>query len=312
MTLKQYLLNHPEKLHGDYNETGKKFNASSEQVRSLARRLRKLIPESPMTKVEGAGLSLRPEDVEEFFKWKRSKLITHKPSKRVLPKPYTGGNTDNVLVIADTHEPFCKEGYLEFCREQQEKFDCGTVIHIGDEVDLCAISQWEKDPDGLSASTEVEKAKEKMKDWFEVFPEVKVCIGNHSARIFRMARNSGIPKWFIKSYEEAWGAPEGWVWDENWEHNNILYTHGNGLSGANAAITLASQHRQSAVIGHIHTSAGIQYNASKKDLVWGMMLGGAINDKEYAFAYAKDNLRKSIVGCGIVLDKQALYIPMSL
>ena len=47
-------------------------------------------------------------------------------------EPYLDGDPDNVLVIGDPHEPFTKEGYLEFCRKVQEEYDCGTVIHIGD------------------------------------------------------------------------------------------------------------------------------------------------------------------------------------
>lgn len=239
--------------------------------------------------------------------------IRKRAKKKELPRPYTKGDKRNVLVIADSHLPFCREGYLEHCRSIQEQYECGTVVHIGDEVDLCAISQWERDPDGFSAGSEAEMAQEQLYDWYEVFPEVKVCIGNHTARPFRMARTAGIPNKFIKAYEEAWNAPEGWKWADNWEIESVLYTHGTGLTGDKAAINLASQSRQNCVIGHIHTCAGIQYNASKKDLVWGMMVGGATDDKAYAFAYAKDQIKKSIVGCGVVLGgKLPIYIPMSL
>jgi predicted phosphodiesterase len=228
-------------------------------------------------------------------------------------KPYLDGDPNNVLVVADTHFPFEKEGYLAFCRRTQEEYDCGTIVHIGDEVDLCAISQWEKDPDGFSAGNEVILAQEKMNAWYKVFPEVFVCIGNHTARIFRTAKTAGIPKKFIKSYEEAWNAPLTWKWSENWEFNNVLYTHGTGFSGANAAIRIAQAYRQNVCCGHIHSEAGIQYNASKKDLIWGLQVGGALDDKTYAAAYAKDQLKKSIVGCGVVLNgKLPLFIPMNL
>lgn len=227
-------------------------------------------------------------------------------------KPFTRGDKKNVLVIADTHEPFCRKGYLEHCRKTQEKYNCGTVIHIGDEVDLCALSVWEKDPDGLSAQSEYTLALVGMKKWYEVFPEVKVCIGNHSERMFRLARTAGIPKRFLKTYEEIWEAPKGWKWDTSWDINKVLYIHGTGMSGENAAITKARSLRQNTVIGHIHTEAGVKYSASSKDLVWGMQVGGAIDDKAYAFAYAKEHLKKSIVGCGVILDQVPLFIPMDL
>lgn len=232
-------------------------------------------------------------------------------SKNVKLKPYLKGDKDNVLVIPDTHFPFEKEGILEHCREMQEKYKCSRVVGIGDEVDLCAVSQWEKDPDGFSAGTEAALAQEKMKVWYQVFPEVSVCIGNHTARPFRMAKSNGIPKKFMKSYEDAWEAPKGWKWADHWEYNGVLYTHGTGLSGADAALRVATRHRQNTVIGHIHSSAGIQYSASKIDLVWGMQVGGALDDKSYAAFYAKDQLKKSIVGCGVVLKgKLPIFEPM--
>ncbi len=219
----------------------------------------------------------------------------------------------NVLAIADMHEPFCKDGYLEHCIKIRDKYKCGTIVLIGDEVDLCGVSQWEKDPDGFSSGTEAELAQKKMKLWYKAFPEAYVCIGNHTARPFRQAKSNGIPKKFMKSYEEAWEAPKEWKWAENWEFNGVLYTHGTGYSGSSAAIRIASRHRQNTVIGHIHSEAGIQYSASKIDLVWGMQLGGALDDSSYAAYYAKDQLKKSIIGCGVILNgKLPIYEPMLL
>lgn len=241
---------------------------------------------------------------------KEVKLVS---SKNILIIPSITYDTNNVLVIPDTHFPFEKKGILEHCIEMKRKYKCGTVVHIGDEVDLCAISQWEKDPDGFSAGTEASFAQEKMKLWYKVFPEVFVCIGNHTARPFRMARSNGIPKKFMKSYEEAWEAPKGWRWSEHWEFNNVLYTHGTGSSGANGAIKIATRHRQNTVIGHIHSEAGVQYSASKIDLIWGLQVGGALDDTSYAAHYAKDMIKKSIVGCGVVLGgKLPIFEPMNL
>jgi len=222
-------------------------------------------------------------------------------------------NINNILVIADMHEPFCKKGYLEHCIAIKDKYQCGRIILIGDEVDLCGVSQWEKDPDGFSAGTEAELAQAKMKVWYTAFPEAFVCIGNHTARPFRQAKANGVPKKFIKSYEEAWEAPKTWKWADSWEFNNVHFTHGTGHSGPNAAIKSAPRHRQNTVIGHIHSEAGIQYSASKIDLVWGMQVGGALDDKSYAAHYAKDQLKKSIVGCGVVVDGVLpIYEPMLL
>lgn len=241
-------------------------------------------------------------------------LTDSKSGVRIInPVKRINYDKNNVLAIADNHEPFCKEGYLEHCMKIRDKYQCGTIVLIGDEVDLCAVSQWEHDPDGFSAGTEAALAQEKMKLWYKAFPEAYVCIGNHTARPFRMAKANGIPKKFMKSYEEAWEAPSTWKWAEHWEFNGVLYTHGTGYSGPNAAIRIATRHRQNTVIGHIHSEAGIQYSASKIDLVWGMQLGGALDDSSYAAHYAKDQLKKSIIGCGVILGgKLPIYEPMDL
>jgi predicted phosphodiesterase len=233
-------------------------------------------------------------------------IIQLKNKSRILPRPYMKGNPDNVLVIGDTHLPFDRPGYLEFCRETQEKFNCGTVLHIGDEVDNCALSQFERDPDGLSAMSEYELALERLKDWYEVFPNVKVCIGNHTARPFRMARTIGIPSKFIRDYSEVWEAPRGWEWAESFDIHGVHYTHGTGSSGAQAALKRAMQLRQPVVMGHLHKEAGLHYNVSSKDAIFGLLTGCGISDDEYAFYYAKDDARKSIIACAVVLDKGKL------
>lgn len=216
-------------------------------------------------------------------------------------------------MIADTHEPFCKEGYLEHCKKIYKDFKCTSVKHIGDEVDLCATSQYEKDPDGKSAGDEYIEALKSMKRWYKAFPVVEACIGNHSSRMFRLARTAGISKKFIKSYEQIWEAPKGWRWSEHWETDNVLYSHGTGLSGRASALKLAMQYRQNCVIGHVHSEAGVNYSASKKDLVWGLNVGGALDDSSYAAAYAKDQIKKSIVGCGVVKHGWLpFFIPMNL
>lgn len=249
----------------------------------------------------------------------RGTQITHEPHVRIyspqekrfinnlryksdgLPKPFNGGDPNNVLIIGDTHIPFDRPGYLEFCRNIQEEYDCGTVVHIGDETDNCALSQYEKDPDGLSAQSEYEIALTRIKDWYKVFPKVKLCIGNHTARPFRLARTIGIPSRFLKSYEEIWEAPQGWEWADSFDIAGVHYTHGNGSAGSGAALKRAMQIRQSVVMGHLHKEAGIQYNVSNRDALFGMLVGCGISDKEYAFYYAKDDPRKSIVSCGVVL-----------
>ena len=62
---------------------------------------------------------------------------------------------NNVIFLPDLHAPFIKEGVLEFCKEQQLKYNCGQVILAGDILDGHAWSYHEHDPDGLSVGDEL-------------------------------------------------------------------------------------------------------------------------------------------------------------
>lgn len=228
-------------------------------------------------------------------------------------EPYLHGDPDNVLVIGDPHEPFTKEGYLEFCRKIQEEYDCGTVIHIGDAVDNHAVSYYEKDPEGMSAGDEFNLAIERMKRWYYTFPNVKVCIGNHDALPFRKAFSAGLPKTWLKTYQELLQSPPTWEWDFVHQVNGVIYQHGTGLSGEMAAINAARENRQSTVIGHLHTVMNTRFLASYKDLIFGVTVGCGIDHEKYAFAYGKQNTRKPVVACAVILDgKLPINIPMPI
>jgi predicted phosphodiesterase len=228
-------------------------------------------------------------------------------------EPYLGGDPDNVLVIGDPHEPFTKEGYLEFCRKIQEEYDCGIVVHIGDAVDNHAVSYHEKDPEGMSAGDEFNLALERMKRWYHTFPNVKVCIGNHDALPFRKAFSAGLPKTWLKTYQELLQSPPTWEWDFVHQVNGVIYQHGTGLSGEMAAINAARENRQSTVIGHLHTVMNTRFLASYKDLIFGVTVGCGIDHEKYAFAYGKQNTRKPVVACAVILDgKLPINIPMPI
>ncbi len=218
-----------------------------------------------------------------------------------------------VGIIADTHEPFCHPQYREFCYKTFNKYKVNKIIHIGDEVDNYALSYHEKDPDADSGIIEAEKAQKNMNGWYRTFPNVDVIVGNHSALPYRQATTAGIPKRFMKAYEEVWNAPKGWKWMMDKEVDHVLYTHGTGLSGQNGAINKAVRSRQSVVIGHIHSFGGVSYHASDNDLIFGLNVGCGINTRAYAFEYGKNFTNKPTLGCGIVLEGfQAFFIPMYL
>jgi predicted phosphodiesterase len=250
------------------------------------------------------------KEVDQTIQEKQS--IIDRVNEEELPAPYLNGDPKNVLVIGDTHAPFTRKGYLQHCREVQEKFNCGTVVHIGDAIDNHYSSYHDQDPDGLSAGDELVLAKAMIQQWYKVFPKAKVCIGNHDNLPKRKGFSSGLSKHWMKSLPEVLETPN---WDFALEHiiDGVLYYHGTGSSGLKAAFNRALQRRMSVVQGHLHTEASVMWNVSNVDKIFGMQVGCGVDDKSYAMAYAKTFSKKYIVSCGVVLDgKVPIVIPMEL
>ena len=220
---------------------------------------------------------------------------------------------DRVLVVGDPHEPFSHRKYLNFTRQVYDEFGCNRVVFIGDVGDNHAMSYHEHNPNGMSPGAELKKLKEHLKDWSDVYPNALVCIGNHDEIIYRKAVTHGLPEGVFKGFNEIYGTPETWKWALSWEIDGVLYQHGTGTSGENAHKQRALKNRQSTVIGHIHSHAGVAYMASNKDLIFGMNVGCGIDIKSYAMLYGKDFTSRPTLGCGVVLSRtQAFVIPMDL
>lgn len=215
-----------------------------------------------------------------------------------------------VLVIADTQNPFDHTDYLPFLKAVERKYRTNTTIHVGDEVDLHALSDYKADPDGMSAGDELQAAIKSLKPYYQAFPNVKVCESNHTERIFKRAFNSGIPTSFLRDYREFLKAPKGWQWAKSWEIDGVVYQHGIGYSGRNGAINAAVDNTKSTVIGHLHAHAGIQYTANEERLIFGANAGCGINRHTYAFKYAKYARNKPILSCLVVLEGVPHLIPM--
>ena len=227
-----------------------------------------------------------------------------KVAKKDLPKPYTKGDKNNVLVIGDLHAPFILENYLEHCRAQQEKFNCGTVVFIGDLIDGSSWSYHEHNPDGMGQSEEISAAQSQLNDWFQVFPEAKVTLGNHDLLIIRKMRTIGLSGKFMKDFGEIWGAPKTWEFGHEFFLNGVKYIHGDKGN----AIKVAKETRISTVQGHLHTQAFVEWSVSEKDRLFGLQVGCGLDRKAYAFEYAKPFPKKPVIGCAVVVDSGKLPI----
>ena len=208
----------------------------------------------------------------------------------------------NILVIGDLHEPFCLDGYLEWCKEQYETFNCNQVIFIGDCIDSHGFSYHEPDPNGMSSGLELETAIKKIAKWYEAFPYADVMIGNHDRMASRKAMSGGIPSQWIRSYNDVLGTPN-WNWCESVIYDDVLYEHGEGGQSASKA----KNNLMSSVCGHTHTLAYTQWFVGKRFKVFGMQVGCGVDSTTYAAAYAK-NFKKQAIGCAVVLNNGTLPI----
>ena len=225
-----------------------------------------------------------------------------KPHEVAALQKMRESETRNILVIGDLHEPFCLDGYLEWCKEQYEIFNCNQVIFIGDCIDSHGWSYHENDPNGLSAGDELSLAIRKIKKWYEAFPVADVCIGNHDRLASRKAFSGGIPSQWIKSYNQVLGTPK-WNWVESVIYDDVLYEHGEGGQSS----TKAKNNLMSSVCGHTHTLAYVQWFVGKRFKVFGMQVGCGVDADTYAAAYAK-NFKKQAIGCSVVLNNGTLPI----
>lgn len=217
--------------------------------------------------------------------------------------------SNTVLVIPDLHCPFEHPDSLLFLLAVKRKFTPNKIVCLGDEADFHAFSKYPNDPDGMSAGTELQKAREHLIPFFVEFPKVMVCTSNHTVRPLKRMFEAYLPEAFYPSYSTILNAPDGWEWRNSWEIDDVLYLHGEGKSGANAHLQFMKAYKKSVAIGHIHSYAGVNYEGPH----FAMNTGCLVDVHAYAFKYARNMPIPISLGCGIVFNgKAAHFLPMHL
>lgn len=228
-------------------------------------------------------------------------LITQSRSNQVK------GEVENVLVIGDLHEPFCLDGYLEFCKVQYLKYGCNRVIYIGDIIDNHYASFHTTDPDGLGGKTELSYCKEKIKKWYSAFPNAIVTLGNHDRIIIRKAFDSGVPKEWIKDIAEVLEVPN-WSFVSDVTLNGVRYTHGDKTGKPSMSF---KRDMISTVSGHYHTDFYLNYSRGIDKEIFGMAVGCGVDSSSYAMAYMQGS-KKVALGCAVVLNNGTQPILISM
>jgi len=217
-----------------------------------------------------------------------------------------------ILVISDLHIPYHRPDSFDFLKEIKKEFKPDTIINIGDEIDSHALSFHEHNPDLFSAGHELAKARDYIKELESIFPEMTLLDSNHSSLVYRRALKSGIPKGYLKDYNDFLNVKK-WNWVDNLtltlpNKQRCFFTH-----GISADVVKVSQiNAMSCVQGHFHSKFSISYWANPDALYFAMQVGCLIQQTHMAFTYSKNFKTKFIMGCGMIVDSTPKLIPMVL
>ena len=214
---------------------------------------------------------------------------------------------ERILVVGDLHCPFDHPKYLKHAVETYGKYNCTRVVMIGDIIDSHASSYHESDPDGLSAGDELKQAKKNVAKWYKAFPDADVIIGNHDRIVSRKAFTAGIPKDWIKNYNDVLETPQ-WRWTERLVIGDIQFVHGEG----GQASTKAKNDLMSTVQGHIHTKMETHWFVGANYRIFSCQVGCGIDRDAYALSYAK-SFKKQALGVAVILgNNTCINVPLEL
>lgn len=264
-----------------------------------------------LSKTKIAEVLERPRETvrDVILKYEKEKTL-----KSVVPQlELDFEDNSRILVISDLHIPYHHENAIEFLAGLKRKYNPTRVVCVGDELDHCGLSYHEKSPDLYSAGHELEEAKKVIAQLHEMFPKMDIMESNHGSLHLRKSLTAGIPKAYIKSYNEILGVGEGW----QWHHDLVVtlpngqpcyFTHGRSANG----VKLSQNMSMNCVQGHHHSEFSVAYWSNPLNLFWSMQVGCLIDGKSLAMAYNKLQLKRPIIGCGLIIDSKPVLEEMKL
>lgn len=255
--------------------------------------------------------------VSDYLRKEFSQVVVdnRKSSETYSVRKNDGLEHDNsrILLISDLHIPYHHQDAIAFLLHLKEKYKPTRVICLGDEVDGHALSFHDSDPDLPSAGDEIRQALPVIAELFKIFPKMDILESNHGSLVWRKAKVFGIPKHYIKSYNEVLGVDSGWKWSfdltVDLPNGQKCYMHHGKTSNI---IQLSQQMGMNATQGHYHETFKIDYWGNSTGLYWGMQCGCLIDDDKLAFNYNNVNIKRPIIGTGLIIDSMPVLEPMRL
>ena len=217
-----------------------------------------------------------------------------------------------VLAIGDLHMPYHHKDSFAFLRALKKKYKgFDLVVNRGDELDQHAISMHDSNPDLPSAGDELRLAKTHVKELEGIFPDMTLLDSNHSSLVYRRALKYGLPKAYLKHYNEFLEVGRGWKWVDDLtislnDGSRCFFTHGMSAN----VLQIAQRYGMNTVQGHYQSKSSIQYYSNPDKLVWGAQTGCLTNQDSLAFSYSRLFKDRFIMSSLVIVDGQPRIHPM--
>lgn len=230
------------------------------------------------------------------------------PEKIVRSQEYP-----KILILGDTHFPFCHSDALakaiDFAKEAKPDF----VIQIGDLYDMYSHSKFPRSQNIFTPKEEEDKAREMAEDmWRKIVPHSGKCIqllGNHDSRPLKRTLEA-IPTmehWIEKYFQELLSFTKvETIYDfrEGYKISDITFIHG-FLSGL-------GRHRDhfmgNLVCGHTHT-AGVSYKQIDGKIIFEMNVGFLGDQYSKGLSYTPSKTVPWTLGHGYIDKWGPRFIP---
>ena len=213
-------------------------------------------------------------------------------------------DNNRILVYSCLHFPFHDKRVFDFLNELEREYRFDRVIDLGDTVDQYSFSRYTKSPAALSASEEIKRAKKCIATLGSIFPKVDVMSSNHCDRLYSRAMINGIPREYIKPYREILEAPTDWKWYKDLSitidktRDKVYFCHEKGAN----ALSLAKSISMNVVMGHLHSTAGVNYFNNPLKEMFAVQTGCLVSDKGPPFEYNKKHVFRPVKAACIIID----------
>ena len=222
-------------------------------------------------------------------------------------------DNSRILIISDMHVPYQHKDAIKFLQYVKDKYKPTRVICIGDELDKHSLSFHDHDPDLPSAGDELRIGLPYIQQIKNMFPVMDILESNHGSLVYRKAKTNGIPRYYLKNYNDVLGVGKDWKW-----HFELLIELPNGQKcymhhGKIAeGIRLSQTMGMNSVQGHFHERFKIDYWKNPVGLYWSMQVGCLVDDTSLAMSYNNANLKRPVLGVGLIINSLPILEPMLL